>query len=231
MSASEETAGTEILVPRRRPIQERSRKKFDALLAAAREVLVDVGFESFTCEEVAKRADVPIGTLYQFFGNKYVLVCELDRQDLVGVVAELEQFGQKIPALDWPDLLNEFLDHLAELWRSDVSRRAVWHAIQATPATRATAAINERELAGKVAGVLAPLTPATDSDRRIFMAEILVHVSYSLLNFSVRDSEGGDDELHEETVAELKRMLGAYLWISEKNALAAREDTESGEKN
>ncbi|WP_291082139.1 helix-turn-helix domain-containing protein, partial [Dietzia sp. UBA5065] len=56
-----------ILVPRRRPIQERSRRKFQALLSSAREVLVEVGFDSFTCEEVASRAGVPIGTLYQFF--------------------------------------------------------------------------------------------------------------------------------------------------------------------
>ena len=44
-------------------------------------MLVDVGFESFTVDEVAHRAGVPIGTLYQYFANKYVLVCELDRQD------------------------------------------------------------------------------------------------------------------------------------------------------
>ncbi|WP_199186393.1 TetR family transcriptional regulator, partial [Pseudoxanthomonas sp. KAs_5_3] len=66
------------LLPRKRPTQERSQRKFDALLAASRDLLTDVGFESFTCEEVAARADVPIGTLYQFFANKYVIVCELN---------------------------------------------------------------------------------------------------------------------------------------------------------
>lgn len=76
------------LMPRRRPTQERSKRKFDALLQASRELLVEVGFESFTCEEVAARAEVPIGTLYQFFANKYVIVCELNRQDLVAVSKE-----------------------------------------------------------------------------------------------------------------------------------------------
>ena len=61
-------------MPRRRPTQERSQRKFDALLQASRELLSDVGFESFTCEEVASRAELPIGTLYQFFANKYVIV-------------------------------------------------------------------------------------------------------------------------------------------------------------
>ncbi|MEH6623586.1 MAG: TetR/AcrR family transcriptional regulator [Dietzia maris] len=231
-----------ILVPRRRPIQERSRKKFQALLSSAREVLVEVGFDSFTCEEVASRAGVPIGTLYQFFANKYVLVCELDRQDAHGVIEEVERFAQKIPALDWPELLNDFLDHLADLWLRDPSRRAVWLATQATPATRATAAVNEREIARMIASVLAPLMPATERERRAFMAEVLVHVAYSMLNFSVSaghvapghasadpgdgggvsggastGSAGGED-IHDATVTELKRMLTAYLWLAEKEA-------------
>lgn len=232
-----------ILVPRRRPIQERSRKKFQALLSSAREVLVEVGFDSFTCEEVASRAGVPIGTLYQFFANKYVLVCELDRQDAYGVIEEVERFAQKIPALDWPELLNDFLDHLADLWLRDPSRRAVWLATQATPATRATAAVNEREIARMIASVLAPLMPATEREHRAFMAEVLVHVAYSMLNFSVSaghvppgpvhsaDTEEGDgvspgassgsaggEDIHDATVTELKRMLTAYLWLAEKEA-------------
>lgn len=219
---SPDPAGTtdepDILVPRRRPIQERSRRKFQTLLSSARSVLVEVGFDSFTCEEVASRAGVPIGTLYQFFANKYVLVCELDRQDAHGVIEELERFTQKIPALDWPELLNDFLDHLADLWQGDPSRRAVWLAIQATPATRATAAVNERELASMVASVLAPLTPATNRQRRAFMAEVLVHVAYSMLNFSVSAGDASATNLHDETVTELKRMLTAYLWLAEKEA-------------
>ena len=46
----------EILVPRRRPAQARSRERFERIVQAARAVLVDVGFESFTFDEVAHRA-------------------------------------------------------------------------------------------------------------------------------------------------------------------------------
>jgi len=222
----QESGEAQILVPRRRPIQERSRRKFEALLTSARTVLVDVGFDSFTCEEVASRAGVPIGTLYQFFANKYVLVCELDRQDAHGVIEELERFSQKIPALDWPELLNDFLDHLADLWATDPSRRAVWLATQATPATRATAAVHERELASMVSSVLAPLTPSADREHRVFMAEVLVHVAYSMLNFSVRTHRPGTPDLHESTVAELKRMLTAYLWLAEREAMQAGRPAE-----
>lgn len=200
----------EILEPRKRPTQERSHKKFDQLLQVARELLLEVGFESFTCEEVAHRAGLPIGTLYQFFANKYVIVCELDRVDAVAVRRELDELAAQIPSLDWLKLLDRLLDHMATLWRDDPSRRAVWHAVQSTPATRATAAVTERELAAEVAKVLAPLTPGTPRDRRRIIAEVVVHVTYSMMNFSIRD-----DQEHAEAIIELKRLLAAYLLAAE----------------
>ena len=103
----------EPLVPRKRPTQERSKRKFQAMLEAARELLIDVGFESLTCEEIATRAEVPIGTLYQYFANKYVIVCELDRQDTVDVREELTAFSSEVPSLEWPSLLEKFLDQQA----------------------------------------------------------------------------------------------------------------------
>lgn len=200
----------EILEPRKRPTQERSQKKFDLLLSVSRELLLEVGFESFTCEEVAQRAELPIGTLYQFFANKYVIVCELDRQDAVAVKSELEAFAGQIPSLDWLRFLDRLIDHVAALWVADPSRRAVWHAVQATPATRATAAVTERDLAASVAHALAPLTPGTPRERRRIVAEVLVHVTYSMLNFSIRDGQA-----HAEAVIELKRLLAAYLLAAE----------------
>lgn len=200
----------EILEPRKRPTQDRSQKKFDLLLAVSRELLLEVGFESFTCEEVAHRAELPIGTLYQFFANKYVIVCELDRQDAVAVRSELDTFAGQIPSLDWLRFLDRLLDHIAALWVADPSRRAVWHAVQSTPATRATAAVTERDLAASVASALAPLTPGTPRERRRIMAEVIVHVAYSMLNFSIRDGQA-----HAEAIIELKRLLAAYLLAAE----------------
>lgn len=206
------TESMEILEPRKRPTQERSKKKFSAMLTSARELLIEVGFESLTCEEIASRAEVPIGTLYQYFANKYVIVCELDRQDTAGVRSELAEFASEIPSLEWPHLLEKFLDHLAALWRDDPSRRAVWLAVQSTPATRATAARNERLLADQVVRILAPLTP-TQRERREIMSQVLVHTAFSVLSFSVQD---GHD--HAKTVAELKRMLAGYLLLEETTA-------------
>ncbi|MFS0886388.1 TetR/AcrR family transcriptional regulator [Aeromicrobium sp. 179-A 4D2 NHS] len=203
----------QILQPRKRPTQERSKVKFDHLLQVSRDVLLELGFESFTCEEVARRAGLPIGTLYQFFANKYVIVCELDRQNAVAISSELDKLAAELPTLDWLVLLDRLIDHMAQLWINDPSRSAVWYAVQSTPVTRATAEVTERELAARVAHVLAPLTPGTPRDRRKIMAEVLVHMAFSMLNFSVRDQQE-----HAESIIELKRLLASYLLAAEAGA-------------
>jgi len=64
-----------------------------------------------------------------------------------------------------------------------------------------------------VAHVLAPLTPGTPRDRRKIMAEVLVHMAFSMLNFSVRDQQE-----HAESIIELKRLLASYLLAAEAGA-------------
>ncbi|KQT93955.1 TetR family transcriptional regulator [Marmoricola sp. Leaf446] len=214
---SMQTADPAEFLPRRRPSQERSRRRFDDILRAARALLVEVGFEAFTSEQVALRAGVPIGSLYQFFGNKYAIICELDRLDTANVEKALEDFGSEIPTLDWAQLLEKLLDHLATLWRTDPSRRAVWLAMQATPPTRAIAAGHERQLASQVTRILAPLTPGSEPVYRQTLAEVIVHVTYSMLNFSIRDGQS-----HPDAVVQLKSMLTHYLLAAEAEAARRR---------
>lgn len=50
------------------------------------------------------------------------------------------------------------------------------------------------------------------------MAEVLVHVVYSMLNFSVQD-----DQSNTEAVSELKRLMVAYLMVAEKESRTGGE--------
>ena len=55
---------------RRRPVQRRSREMVDRILAAATEVLADVGYGQMSTNRVAAEADVSIGSLYRYFADK-----------------------------------------------------------------------------------------------------------------------------------------------------------------
>ena len=64
---------------RRVPLQTRSQARVERILDAARELLVEAGPEGLRPTEVARRASVPIGSVYQYFG---------DRHDLLAVLVE-----------------------------------------------------------------------------------------------------------------------------------------------
>jgi AcrR family transcriptional regulator len=64
-------------VPRKKPRQERSRATVDAILDAAAHILVSHGFAGATTRQVAERAGVSIGSLYQYFPSKEALITAL----------------------------------------------------------------------------------------------------------------------------------------------------------
>ncbi|WP_407915084.1 TetR/AcrR family transcriptional regulator [Kitasatospora sp. NE20-6] len=67
---------------RRMPVQQRSQERYERLLDACAGLLDEVGPAALTTKEVAQRAHVPIGTLYQFFSGKESLFSALAERNL-----------------------------------------------------------------------------------------------------------------------------------------------------
>ena len=66
---------------RRKPVQARSMKRYQAILDALPQVLVRLGYDKMTTDEIALEADVAIGSLYQYFRNKDdVIAAYMDEQ-------------------------------------------------------------------------------------------------------------------------------------------------------
>lgn len=59
---------------RRSPRQERGRQRVARILDAAEALFGAEGYEAATTNEIAARAGVPIGSLYQFFSNKEAIL-------------------------------------------------------------------------------------------------------------------------------------------------------------
>jgi AcrR family transcriptional regulator len=70
-------SGSDPTPPRKKPRQERSRATVEVILEAAAHVLVSSGYEAATTKEIAERAGVSIGSLYQYFPSKEALVALL----------------------------------------------------------------------------------------------------------------------------------------------------------
>jgi len=65
---------TESLSPRKRPQQRRSRVTIDTIFEATIQVLLANGLDRITTIQIADRAGVSVGSLYQYFPNKRALL-------------------------------------------------------------------------------------------------------------------------------------------------------------
>jgi AcrR family transcriptional regulator len=191
---------------RHRPVQERGRVRFDSILAAARALLLDGGLEGFTVEDVAETAAIPVGSVYQFFPNKYAIVAELDARDTFRLIDDLVANADRFTPDDWQDATNDLIDVVARHWVDDPSRRAVWLAMRSTAATRSLAAEHTRAIVATLLPMIGQLTAGRDPEQQVTITEVVVEMAQSLLHFSVSDGRP-----HPGTVTELKRALRAYL--------------------
>jgi AcrR family transcriptional regulator len=82
---------SEVLEPRKSPIQARSVASVDAILKATVQVLLRLGKERLTTTNVALRAGVSVGTLYQYFPNKKALLQAALKRHLTEVAEAVEQ--------------------------------------------------------------------------------------------------------------------------------------------
>src|SRR6187431_1854665 len=74
------------LNPRKKPQQRRSRDTIDSIFEATIQVLLANGFDKITTIQIADRAGVSIGSLYQYFPNKRALMAAVVRRHVSQVV-------------------------------------------------------------------------------------------------------------------------------------------------
>lgn len=80
--------------PRKSPQQARSRVTIDAIFEAALQVLLLDGGRQLTTTRVAERAGVSVGTLYQYFQNKQVLLYAVLERHIDRIVCTVEKTCQ-----------------------------------------------------------------------------------------------------------------------------------------
>ena len=191
---------------RHRPVQQRGRVRFDAILASARELLAQRGLEGFTIDDVAAHAGIPVGSIYQYFPNKFAIVAELDARDTFSLIDDLLANAARFPTEAWQPEIDRIIDLIAKHWVEDPSRRAVWLAMRSTAATQSLAAEHSRALVATLVPMIARLAWRRTPDEQVAIGEVVVEVCQSLLHFAVSDGRPNP-----ATVVELKRMLRAYL--------------------
>lgn len=117
-SGAASLSGLDAGLVRRRPVQRRSVERVERMLDACAQLLDEVGYDDLTTSQVAKRARVPIGTLYQFFDGKAALTRALARRNLDLFLDRLHARFAAAPAVaSWADAACEVIAEFVAMKR------------------------------------------------------------------------------------------------------------------
>jgi AcrR family transcriptional regulator len=66
---------------RRKPVQQRSRERFEQIIAAAADLMYEEGVDALSTRAIALRSGVPVATIYQYFADRDAIIATfLDRE-------------------------------------------------------------------------------------------------------------------------------------------------------
>ncbi|WP_084516444.1 TetR/AcrR family transcriptional regulator [Microtetraspora niveoalba] len=208
---------------RRRPSQRRSLERVERMLDECALLLDEVGYEQLTTKEVARRAEVPIGTFYQFFPDKQGLVRALALRNLDAFLDRMAARVAGADLRDWTDAVDLVIDEFVEMKRTmpgfgvvDFGEILTTPGGPALPESRRMldhALDNNVIVADRLRSLIVELlgAPRNEGLGRAFI--VAVEAADAVLKLAFRAHPEGDPDL----IAECKRLVRRYLseYISE----------------
>lgn len=94
---------------RRKPVQERSRRIRTSIMEAAHAVMRERGVRAVTTNAIAERADIKVGSIYDYFANKEAVIAEIYAEKLAAVRAYLEVEALRVTRQCWMTDVGELL--------------------------------------------------------------------------------------------------------------------------
>lgn len=192
---------------RRRPQQARSRARVQRLLEAADHVLSTEGYAALTVRRLAEEADVPVGTIYQFFVDKAGVVDALARR-------YIGEFDEMIALLvldaetrKWDDVVDTLVDAAIEMYRSRPGYVAIWIGRHLSPELHQVDEANNATIAAGLRRILVAQHDLVDDEALALACQVAVHTTDALLQLAFRLDPRGDPEV----LAEARRLQRLYL--------------------
>ena len=196
------------ILPRRQPVQARSRERVERILDAAAQLLAEDGYDAVKTNAIAKRAGVSIGSVYQFFPNRFAIFNALAERYRSKINLSLERHLRPATIGSWDEAIEDTIDSLAELWRNDWAFHSVWLAIQNTAELRDSSEHYRDSLINSpLAAFLGRLVPGAPRMQVRTMGRVVLETSNLLLDLSMRSGPQQDEGI----IDELKFLLHRYL--------------------
>jgi AcrR family transcriptional regulator len=193
---------------RKLPTQARSRARVDGILKAAGVLLGEVGYDGLSTNLIAERAEVPVGSIYQFFEGKDDIVAALVQQfqDRIQRLAS-EQLDAAGAARDRRAFIARLVDGIAGIQAEASAFVCVFSGSQSHVRFDNLARELRQTLVGHLDRVFAQAFPQLSKSERGRMLAAWSDITGAMIASLDRSKPGERGKLLEE----LKTILSAYL--------------------
>lgn len=197
--------------PRSALKQERSRQRQKSLLDAAETIIAEVGLADMAMREVARRAQVPIASVYHYYPAAPALVRALaERQlDRLGsfIAARLVIHGVSEPGLAVDALARRIVGDVAGELATMPAAPAIWNALRSDPALRELDRADTLALARRLRPLIDRARPASSSQANEAYALVLLETVAINLMFAMESPPADRPEL----IDALQELVGRAL--------------------
>ncbi len=177
------------------------------MLDACAEILDEDGYDGLTTTRIAQRAEVAIGSVYQFFPDKRAVAQALAQRNL-------EEFGRRVSArlaeggfTEWSDTVGAIIDIFVEMHRTVPGFRVLRFGDVADVHLLDSDADNNAVVADRLRTLIVDTFGVRDTPELATALAIAVEAGDAVLKLAFRRRPDGDPVI----VAEAERLIHGYL--------------------
>jgi len=193
---------------RRARRQARGLRRQEAILDAAAQVFVELGYDKATTNMIAARAAVSPGSLYQFFPHKEAIAQALVARTIEQLLIIYDTaFSLEAASLPLHALLDHIIDPLVAFNRANPGFLALFVGSQISPQLAIAFQDLHAEVLRRFEALIAARAPSIEPERRRLIATVSHKIFLALLPLAV----GQDVKQSNTIVGEMKAVLLGYL--------------------
>jgi AcrR family transcriptional regulator len=177
------------------------------MLDACAELVDEVGYEGLTTTLLAERAEVAIGSVYQFFPDKRAIVQALTLRTMESYLQRLDERFASDEMTYWWDGVDAGIDEYITMHRTVPGFRTLHFGDVVDLHLLDEQRDNNGVIADQLARVLTERFGLTDVPKLRFVLEIAVEAADALIKLAFRRKSDGD----ERVLLEAKALIREYL--------------------
>lgn len=163
---------------RRTPTQKRSKERYELVINTAKRLIGEMGNDSVSMREIAKQADVPISSIYQYFPDKNAILEAIMQSYFDEIRIGLNHFVDCCQSKE--DMKKGIVDGIDQFYlafKQEPTLAILWAGLQANPQLKALDTQDSHENAELITHKLCCITTKSNKDEIHNAVLLLLHTA------------------------------------------------------